>query len=69
MVAFEQLKGAVTGSQAIVKRPKFVDVSCRLLAMNPEIAANMADRMAQGEHVKPETKAEKQSFQLLTDLD
>jgi hypothetical protein len=61
MVAFnhEQLKGVVTGSQVIVKRSKFADVSRRLLAMNPEIAANITDQMADGEHMKPETEAEK----------
>lgn len=71
MVAFnhEQLKGASTGSNILVKRSKFADISRRLLAMNPEVVANIADRMAQGEHVKPVTDAEKQCFALLSDLD
>ncbi|KAJ6481222.1 hypothetical protein C8R47DRAFT_982585, partial [Mycena vitilis] len=71
MVAFnqEQLKGSTQGSNILVKRSKFADISRRLLAMNPEVAANIADRMAKGEHVKPETDAEKQCFALLTDLD
>jgi hypothetical protein len=47
----------VQGSQ-ILKRSKFADISRRLLAMNPEIVANMAA----GEHAKPATDAEKQCF-------
>ncbi|KAJ6514965.1 hypothetical protein C8R47DRAFT_1313362 [Mycena vitilis] len=48
MVAFnqEQLKGSTQGSNILVKRSKFADISRRLLAMNPEVAANIADRMA-----------------------
>jgi hypothetical protein len=71
MVAFnhEQLKGSSTGSRIIVKRSKFEDISRRLLATSPEVAGSLADRMAVGEHVKPATDAERQCFELLSDLD
>ncbi|KAJ7122696.1 hypothetical protein C8R43DRAFT_1090749 [Mycena crocata] len=59
---FPMLKGSSKGSNIIVKRSK-------LLATNPEVAANIADRMVGGEHVKPVTDAEKQCFALLGDLD
>ncbi|KAJ7868393.1 hypothetical protein B0H14DRAFT_2198901, partial [Mycena olivaceomarginata] len=51
MVAFnhEQLKRSAQGSNIHVKRSKFAVISRRLLAMNPEVAANIADRMAAGE--------------------
>jgi hypothetical protein len=69
MVAFnhEQLKGSTQGSNIIVKRSKFVDIARRLLAMYPEVVANIADRMVAGEHVKPANDAEKQCFALLSD--
>jgi hypothetical protein len=71
MVAFnhEQLKGSSQGSNVLVKRSKFADILRRLLAMDPEVVGNIADRMAEGEHVKPVTDAEKQCFALLSDLD
>ncbi|KAJ7132918.1 PIF1-like helicase-domain-containing protein [Mycena filopes] len=50
---FPMLKGSALGSSLLVKR--------RLLRTNPEVAANLADRMAAGEH--------KQCFALLGDLD
>jgi hypothetical protein len=71
MVAFnqEQLKGSAWGSKLLVKRSKFEDVAARLLSINPEVAGNIADRMAAGEHVAPESEAEKLCFNLMHDLD
>ncbi|KAJ6512500.1 hypothetical protein C8R45DRAFT_813478, partial [Mycena sanguinolenta] len=71
MISFnqEQMKGSSIGSNLIVKRSKFPDISRRLLAMDLELVGQLADRMAKGESVKPETDAEKQCFALLTDLD
>jgi hypothetical protein len=70
MVTFnhEQLKGSAQGANVLVRRSKFADIFRRLLTMNPEVAVNIADRMTQGEHVKPVTDAEEQCFALLTDL-
>ncbi|KAJ7171849.1 hypothetical protein C8R43DRAFT_840907, partial [Mycena crocata] len=71
MVAFnqEQLKGSSLGSKLMVKRSKFEGVARRLLNTDPEVAASIADRMAEGKHVKPTNDAEKQCFDLLHDLD
>ncbi|KAJ7149838.1 hypothetical protein C8R43DRAFT_887605, partial [Mycena crocata] len=71
MIAFnhEQLKGSAIGGNIMVKRSKFADISRRLMSTNPEVAGNIADRLVDGQHVKPSTDAEKQCFELLTDLD
>ncbi|KAJ7163697.1 hypothetical protein C8R46DRAFT_848328, partial [Mycena filopes] len=71
MVAFnhEQVKGASNGSRITAKRANFKDISRRLLSINPEVAANIATRMAAGEHVVPANDAEKLCFSLMSDLD
>ncbi|KAJ7171225.1 hypothetical protein C8R46DRAFT_816360, partial [Mycena filopes] len=71
MIAFnhEQLKGSSEGSKLFVDRSSFPQVSERIRRINPDVAGNIADRLAAGEHVKPETDAEKDCFTLLTDLD
>jgi hypothetical protein len=71
IIAFnhEQIKSASQGSRILVKRSKFHDISRRLLRTDPVVVADIADRLVAGEHVKPETDAEKQCFDLLRDLD
>jgi hypothetical protein len=71
MAAFnhEQMKGSALGSKLIVQWSKFEDVSRRLMSTDPQVVGRLADRMAAGQVVKPETDAEKQCFALLTDLD
>lgn len=61
MIAFnhEQLKAASTGSMLLEKRPKFAAISCRLSAVNPEVAGNITDRMAAGDNVKPTNPGDK----------
>ncbi|KAJ6611364.1 hypothetical protein B0H10DRAFT_1804384 [Mycena sp. CBHHK59/15] len=71
MIAFnhKQIKGASTSSKAFVKRSNFADVSRRLRRINPEVAGNIADWLAEGEYVKPQTEQEKDCFDLMHDLD
>ncbi|KAJ7829637.1 hypothetical protein B0H14DRAFT_2253899, partial [Mycena olivaceomarginata] len=71
MIAFnhEQMQASSLGSKLLAKRSSFNSIMQRLSAVNPEVAANIADRMAQGERVQPHTQAEKICFDLLKDLD
>ncbi|KAJ6534304.1 hypothetical protein B0H19DRAFT_964773 [Mycena capillaripes] len=64
MIAFnhEHLRGASAGSKAFVKRSNFEDVSRRLRRINPEVAGNIADRLAEGEHPFPATPFTKVSI-------
>ncbi|KAJ7831944.1 hypothetical protein B0H14DRAFT_3087820 [Mycena olivaceomarginata] len=60
MIAFnhEQMQASSLGSKLLAKR-----------SINPEVAGNIADRMAQGERVQPQMQAEKICVDLLKDLD
>jgi hypothetical protein len=71
MIAFnhEQLKSASTGAMLLAKRSKFDAIARRLSAVNPQVAGDIADRMAAGDHVKPKNPAEKICFDLIKDLD
>ncbi|KAJ7441128.1 hypothetical protein FB451DRAFT_1344033 [Mycena latifolia] len=53
----------------LAKRAKFSSISRRLSAVNPDVAGNIADRMAKGEHVKPSNESEQICFDLIKDLD
>ncbi|KAJ7131997.1 hypothetical protein C8R46DRAFT_924021, partial [Mycena filopes] len=71
MIAFnhEQIKGSVSGGRALVKRSTYPDISRRLGRINPDVAGSIADRLSQGEHVRPQTDAENDCFDLMRDLD
>ncbi|KAJ7452795.1 hypothetical protein FB451DRAFT_1050732 [Mycena latifolia] len=67
MVAFnhEQLKAASTHSILLAKRAKYDSISRRLMAVDPEVAGKIADRLSAGEHVKPSSSAEQICFDLI----
>jgi len=71
IVAFnhEQMKAGVTGSHLLVKRQKFAEIKQRLMSLDPSVLSNLIKRLADGEHVQPETKEEKDCYGILEDLD
>ncbi|KAJ7336914.1 hypothetical protein DFH08DRAFT_705971 [Mycena albidolilacea] len=71
MVAFNdaQIKQAKTGSHLLVDRKKFSLIADRLGQIEPEVLADLANRLEQGEHIKSKSAAEQACFQLLEDLE
>src|SRR5277367_253180 len=71
LVAFnhEQIKQSTTGGYLLAETSKFEPISQRLMDLDTTVLNNIARRMENGEHVKPETDQEKQCFQLIKDLD
>jgi hypothetical protein len=71
MIAFnhEQMKASSNASRLLADKSKFNAVKARLNSVNPEVVANIADRLASGEYVKPATDAERLCFDLVKDLD
>jgi hypothetical protein len=71
IIAFnhEQLKGGVTGSFLVAKRRNFHNISTRLMSIDKNILSNITERLANGDHVRPETDEEKACFAVLDDLD
>ena len=70
-VAFShsQIKSSTSGAFLLAERKKFHEVTNRILSVDQTVLANLAQRMSQGETVKPDTQAEKDCFQLIHDLD
>ncbi|KAF8144707.1 hypothetical protein K438DRAFT_1631404, partial [Mycena galopus ATCC 62051] len=71
MVAFNdlQIKSGVTGSHLLAKRKNFGDIVKRLAAVEPGVLADLAQRLEAGDHVVPQSEAEKTCFDILKDLD
>ena len=71
IVAFnhEQLKAGITGSHLLAKRQKFDEISQRLVSLDQTVLSGLVARLTDGEHVRPETEAEKACFAVLEDLD
>ncbi|EAU82153.2 hypothetical protein CC1G_11343 [Coprinopsis cinerea okayama7 len=57
------------GSFLMAKRQNFEVITQKILGLNKEVLKDIADRMANGEHVRPKTDEEKECFQLLDMLD
>ena len=70
-VAFshEQTKASTTQSFLLVDQNRFGSITDRLLNIDHSVLADIVEKMAQGEHIKPETEAEKACFQVIRDLD
>ena len=70
-VAFshEQTKASTTQSFLLIDQNRFGSITDRLLNLDQFVLANIVERMAQGEHIRPETDAEKACFQVIRDLD
>lgn len=71
IIAFnhEQMKGGTSGSFLMAKRQKFGEISDRLLGVNSAVLADLSERMAGGERVKPANDEEQRCFDILDDLD
>ena len=70
-VAFshEQMKFSTTQSFLLVDQKRFGNISQRFMNVNWSVMDELANKMKDGEHVTPETDAEKSCFQLIKDLD
>jgi hypothetical protein len=70
-VAFshEQMMANSTQSFLLVDQTRFGDISERLMNIDWAILNNIITRLEAGDHVSPQTDAEKRCFQLLRDLD
>jgi len=71
LIAFnhEQIKQSTTGGYLLAEKPKFDNISKRLMDVDIEVLSDLIKRMENGERVKPETDEEKLCFQLIKDLD
>jgi len=70
-VAFshEQTKASTTQSFLLVDQNRFGSITDRLLNLDQAVLTTIIEKMAQGEHIKPESNAEKACFQIIKDLD
>lgn len=71
MIAFnhDQIKSGVTGSYLMAKQKNFVEITNRLLNVDPAVLDDLSERMSNGDKVKPQTDEEKKCFALLDDID
>ena len=71
LVAFnhEQMKKCTTGGFLLTKRGNFDKIADRLMNIDIGVLSDLSQRLAKGEHVKPETDAEKNCYQVISDLD
>ena len=70
LIAFnhEQIKESTTAGYVLVEKPKFDNISKKLMDVDTEVLFDLIKRMEDGERVKPEDE-EKFCFQLIKDLD
>ena len=70
-VAFshEQIKASTTQSLLLIDQTRFNSITDRLLNLDQSVLTGIIEKMAQGEHIKPESNAEKACFQVIRDLD
>jgi len=70
-VAFshEQIKASTTQSFLLVDQNRFGNITDRLLNLDQSVLTAIVEKMAAGEHIKPESDAEKACFQVIQDLD
>ena len=65
----EQIKESTTAGYLLAEKPKFEQISKRLMKVNVEVLGDLIKRMEDGERVKPESDEKKLCFQLIKDLD
>jgi len=70
-VAFshEQTKASTSQSFLLVDQNRFGSITDRLLNLDQGVLTTIIKKMAWGEHIKPESDAEKACFQIIKDLD
>ncbi|TFK62987.1 hypothetical protein BDN72DRAFT_776419, partial [Pluteus cervinus] len=64
-----QISTASTDGWLLAKKPKFDDISQRLLEIDHPTLNKLIQRLSAGEHVQAETEAEKQCYKVIHDLD
>jgi hypothetical protein len=71
LVAFnhEQIKKSTTGGYLLTQRNNFDKIAERLMNINIGVLSDLSERLSKGERVKPETDAEKNCYQVISDLD
>jgi Helitron helicase-like domain at N-terminus len=70
-VAFshEQTKASTTQSFLLIIQNRFESITNQLLNLDQSVLTSIVEKMAQGEHIKPESDSEKACFQVIGDLD
>ena len=63
------IKASTTGGFLLAEKSKFDDIVDRLTSVDKDVLKSLADRLAAGDHVRPETDAEKMCYQIIKDLD
>ena len=71
LIAFnqEQIQESSTAGFVTAEKPYFAEVAKRLMTLDKSVLEIITNRMMKGEHVKPETEAEKACFKVLSDID
>ena len=71
LIAFnhEQIKASTTGGFVLSNKESFPDISRHLLNIDTSVLQDLANRMSNGEYVKPDSEAEKACFNIIGDLD
>src|SRR6266700_3149648 len=71
LIAFnhEQIKESTTAGYLLAEKPKFEQISKRLMEVDVNVLSDLIKRMENGESTKPESDEEKNCFQLIKDLD
>jgi hypothetical protein len=70
-VAFshEQIKASTMQSLLLIDQNRFNSITDRLLNLDQSMLTAIVEKMAQGEHIKPESDAKKACFQVIRDFD
>lgn len=64
-----QVKAACTGGTLLTKKGNFAYIAERLMHVDINILTEMQERMSKGEHVSPQTDAEKLCYNIIHDID
>jgi hypothetical protein len=70
-VAFshQQIKTSTSNSFLLAKKTKFQDISQRIMQLDLNTLTNLLQKLSTEQYITPTTHAEKQCFQILSDLD
>src|ERR1700723_3407078 len=71
LIAFnhEQIKESTSGGYLLAEKPKFDEISKRLMNVDLSVLNHLSQEMEKGERVVPDTDEEKLCFQLIKDLE
>jgi hypothetical protein len=70
-VAFshQQIKTSTSNSFLLAKKTRFLDISQRIMQLDLNALTNLLQKLSTEQYITPTTHAEKQCFQILSDLD